>query len=84
MDVIPLLVADSEPSVFGKPRQRALHNPSVPPQLLRTFDPLPRYPNLYPALLENLPTPLGIVSLVGVDLLTACCDDIGPGGATDA
>lgn len=29
MDVVPPLVADREPTVFGKPRQCPLHHPSL-------------------------------------------------------
>jgi hypothetical protein len=54
MDVVaPLIAADGESAVLGKPGQCALHYPPVPPQLLATLNSLSRYPAPYATLSEG-------------------------------
>jgi len=71
MDVVPPLVADREPTVFGKPRQCPLHNPPVSSQLLATLYALPGYAALDAALPQSPFALLVVVGFVGVQLLRA-------------
>ena len=71
MDVIPPLVADREPAVLGKPRQRAFYNPPVSTQLLATVDPLPRYAYLDTPLAQRPTTLFVIIGFVSMQLLGA-------------
>src|SRR5215208_7180024 len=69
MDVVASLITDREPAVLGYPRQRPLHHPPVPPQLLRTLHLLPGYASLDAAPLERPSTLFVVVGFVGVELL---------------
>jgi hypothetical protein len=71
VDVVPLLVADREPTVLGKPRQCALYNPPVSTQRLTTLDPLLRYAYLDTPLAQRPTALFVIVGFVGVKLLGA-------------
>jgi hypothetical protein len=64
MDVVPPLVADREPTVFGKPRQCPLHNPPVSSQLLATLYALPGYAALDAALPQSAFALLVVVGFV--------------------
>ena len=64
MDVGSPLVA-----YLFKRRQRVLHHPTIPPQLPATLFALPSYPALGTAPPQGLSALLGIVGLVGVQLL---------------
>ena len=69
MDVVPPLVADREPTVFGKPRQCALHHPPVSSQLLAALYAFPGYAALDAALSQSPFALLVVVGFVGVQLL---------------
>src|SRR5688572_17114247 len=71
MDVVPPLVADREPTVFGKPGQCALHHPPVSSQLLAALYALPGYAALDAALPQSPFALLVVVGFVGVQLLRA-------------
>src|SRR5215211_3074438 len=43
MDIVSPLIANRQPTVLRKPRQRALHNPPMPSQFLRTLHTLSGY-----------------------------------------
>ena len=65
VDVVPPLVADREPAVLRKPRQRPLHHPPpVPSQLLAALYPLPGYPTLDAPLPEGPSALLVVVGFV--------------------
>ena len=69
MDVIPPLVADSEPTILGKPGQCPLHHPPVPAQLLRAFHAFSGYASFDASLSQRLRALLVVVGFVGVQLL---------------
>src|SRR5215204_6655577 len=71
VDVVASLITDRQPTVLGHPRQRPLHHPPVPPQLLRTFHLLPGYAPLDAAPLERLRALFVVVGFVGVQFLGA-------------
>src|SRR5215204_7686104 len=69
MDVVPALVADREPTVFGKPGQCALHHPPVSSQLLAALYALSCYTALYPTPSQSSLALFVVVGFVGVQLL---------------
>src|SRR5215210_7464771 len=69
MDVVAPLITDREPTVLRKPRQCALHNPAVSPQLLAALYALSCYTALYPALPQGPFALFVVVGFVGVQLL---------------
>lgn len=69
MDLVSALVAYRKPSVAMQPRDRTLYYPAIPPKPLATLYTFPGYANLDSPCDQSLPTPLTVVSLVGVDLL---------------
>jgi hypothetical protein len=68
VDVIPPLVAHRKPTVARKPRQRTLHHPPVPSELLARVDPPAGDAGGYAPLPERLPAAREVVCLVGVQL----------------
>jgi hypothetical protein len=71
VDVVPPLIADREPAVLRKPRQRPLDNPPVSPQLLAALYALPGYAALDAALPQGPFALFIVVGFVGVQLLRA-------------
>src|SRR5215211_4250805 len=68
VDVVPPLVAHRKPTVARKPRQRTLHHPPVPSELLARVDPPAGDAGGYAPLPERLPAAREVVCLVGVQL----------------
>jgi hypothetical protein len=62
MDVVPSLVADREPAVFGKPGQCPLHHPPVSSQLLAVLYAFPGYAALDGALPQS---PFALLVVIG-------------------
>ena len=69
MDIQPSFITYSQPAEAVDPCERALHNPSVPPQLLAAFDASPGNTRYDPSLAQGLSVSLGVVPFVGVHLV---------------
>ena len=69
MYVVPLLITDRKPAVLGHPRQRSLHHPPVPAQLLGALYLLPGYAPLDASFPERPRALFVVVGFVGVKLL---------------
>jgi hypothetical protein len=75
MDIVSPLVTNREPAVFGDPRKRALHDPPVPSQFLRTLHTLSGYASGYAPLdgpfSQSLRALFVVVGFVGMYLIGA-------------
>src|SRR5437660_1600960 len=69
MYVVPPLITDRKPAVLGHPRQRPLHHPPVPAQLLGALYLLPGYAPLDASFPERPRALFVVVGFVGVKLL---------------
>src|SRR5215218_5592466 len=71
MDIVSPLIANRQPTVLRKPRQRALHNPPMPSQFLRTLHTLSGYAPLDAPFSQSLRALFVVVGFVGVHLIGA-------------
>ena len=71
MDVRPPLIAHHQPAILAQPRQRTLHHPPVPSQLLARVDPTAGDAWGYIPPPQGLPAAGEVVGFVGVQLLRA-------------
>ena len=71
MDIVSALVADRKSAVLRKPCQRALHNPPMPSQFLRTLHTLSGYAPLDAPFSQSLGALFVVVGFVGVHLIRA-------------
>jgi hypothetical protein len=71
MDIVSPLIANRQPTVLRKPCQRALHNPPMPAQFLRTLHTLSGYAPLDAPFSQSLGALFVVVGFVGVYLLGA-------------
>jgi hypothetical protein len=69
MDIVSPLVTNRESTVFGDPRKRALHDPPVPSQFLRTLHTLSGYVPLDASFSQSSRALLIVVGFVGVHLI---------------
>jgi len=69
MDIQPSLISNGQPAEAVEPCERALHNPSVPPQLLAAFDTSPGYAWRDASLAKSLPISFRVVPFVCVQLV---------------
>ena len=85
MDVRPALVAHGEATELTKPGQRALHNPTVPPQARAALDALAGDAALDPPSPQGDPTARDVIRLIGVQLVrTRAGPSAGPPDRLDA
>src|SRR5215211_1659916 len=71
VDVRPPLIAHRQPAILAQPRQRTLHHPPVPSQLLARVDPTAGDAWGYIPPPQGLPAAGEVVGFVGVQLLRA-------------
>lgn len=71
MDVRPALVADRQAAILAQPRQRALHDPAMPPQPCAALHAFARDAHLDAALTQGEPTAREVVGLVRMHLVRA-------------
>src|SRR5215207_7858580 len=71
MDIVSALIANRQPTVLRKPCQRALHNPPMPAQFLRTLHPLSGYAPLDGPFSQSLRALFVVVGFVGMYLIGA-------------
>src|SRR5262245_48852710 len=71
MNIVPLLVANAEPSLAVQPGQGRLYPPAMPAQPLIALDPLPSDAGGDPSLSQSLAAELIVVALVRMQLLRA-------------
>jgi hypothetical protein len=69
MDIVSPLIANRQPTVLRKPCQRALHNPPMPAQFLRTLHTLSGYAPLEAPFSQSLRALLIVVGFVGMHLI---------------